>query len=187
MDTIGQAYRTMNMREEAIYFLEKAVALEVNYRIMNNLAILYLQGKEIEKAQEILLVIIEGEKTAGAYNNLAITYLNQGDGEKALELFLTSYEQFPEDTHTISNITSVLTQDNRYEEAIPYYRIIVERQPMDYGAKVELARCLALVNEIEESKEEFNKALKLAEEEKNEEVVIQIKEFLGYLEGSEEE
>jgi tetratricopeptide (TPR) repeat protein len=187
VNTIGQSYKTMDMREEAVNYLEKAVALGVNYKIMNDLAILYLQGNELEKAQKLLLTIIEGEKSAGAYNNLAITYLNQGDGEKALELFLTSYDQFPEDTQTISNIAAVLTQNNRYEEAIPYFRIIAEREPINYGVMIELARCLALVNEVELSKEEFNKALTLAEQEGNEQAITQIKEFLGYLEGNEEE
>ncbi|MHA1911566.1 MAG: tetratricopeptide repeat protein, partial [Candidatus Kariarchaeaceae archaeon] len=187
VNTIGQSYRTLNMREEAVHFLERAVALEVNYKIMNDLAILYLQGNELEEAQKLLLTVIEDEKSAGAYNNLAITYLNQGDGEKALELFLTSHEQFPEDNQTIGNISAVLTQGKRYEEAIPYFRIIAEREPLNYGVIVEIARCLALVGQTEQSKEEFNKALVMAKQEGNEQAIAQIKEFLGYLEGNEEE
>lgn len=143
----------------------------------DNLGIaLYGQGK-IEEAREAFLKSIEiAPDYAEAYNNLGTIYFEQDDKEKAKEYFQRALDLQP--GHPVfrqnmalvdgwippveeapSSAAAFIEQIKGMDKTAEEYKAVLERDPHDTTARVNLANIYLRLNKLDEALEEYKRAL----------------------------
>ena len=119
--------------EEAKENLRKALEIEPrDPACLNDLAVLYSSGKEVEAAIGLLiqLVEIEPENTV-ARRNLAKLYSQTGKIEDALKSYLAVLKITPEDTNTLLALAKVCLHLQKLEDAKFFYNkvLMISKDP----------------------------------------------------------
>ncbi|MDD2235582.1 MAG: tetratricopeptide repeat protein [Kiritimatiellae bacterium] len=117
--------------DQAIVVLEQAqLGDPFNAETFNNLATAYLQRRDMEKAEELLLASLQIQPDYTlSYLNLGLLYLAKGEYQLALNQFEQALPNVANDDNVRNNIGVALLRLGRYAEARDHFQIIVNRNP----------------------------------------------------------
>jgi len=87
---------------------------------------------------------------------MVINSLVEVDPEKAEIYYQEGIEQGGADSHTIKEILEYLLNQERYEEAIPYYNKLIQFEPERYDYRIDLAKVYYLTNQIDSAIDQVN-------------------------------
>jgi tetratricopeptide (TPR) repeat protein len=141
---LAAAYISDKKYKEAFQYLNEALILEPhNYDALNNLAELYGQTGNLDKAISIDQKLLQISPTAAVYNNLGMVYIGKGDWEDAKQSFLKALKSKEADRYSLEiklNLAKVYWYQGRVNEAIKIYQRLMAYFHNDPRAQYELER-----------------------------------------------
>ncbi|MCX8041416.1 MAG: YcaO-like family protein [Thermodesulfobacteriaceae bacterium] len=147
---LGNVYKEMKKKEEAILCYEKALLLSPpepdQVAIFTHLADLYLKKEEFSKVIEIIEKALEIEEIPELYNLLGRTLYKLGNYRDAMEVFLKATELNPSSAIDYANVGYCLKALNFIPSAIIFFRKALALDPDLEGAKKALEWCENLLN-----------------------------------------
>ncbi len=145
---IGTAYWRQRKVREALGYMNKAIEFDPkNVSLRLSLAGFYEQVKMIDRAIEQYKQIIalakntEQARTAEKRLNLALVkaYAAGGDVDTALQLLNSMLEEHPGDPRILQHLGFAYLLANRYEAAVAIYENVLESEPNNDSAHMNLA------------------------------------------------
>ncbi len=117
---IGHAYNLQNQREQAIPYLEKAIALgDSSDRSMRELAGLYLALNQFERAVPAYQHLLKtGPNDVEANSALAFIYAQQGHLDEAIQANQAVLQQLPDDYDSWKNLAILYQQKGQLRESL---------------------------------------------------------------------
>lgn len=117
---IGHAYNLQGQREQALIYLDKAVALGDNSdRVLRELASLYLALNQDERALPIYQQILQAAPNDMEVNSaLAFIYARQGRLDEAIQANQIVLQQSPQDYDSLKNLAILYQQKGQLREAL---------------------------------------------------------------------
>src|SRR5947208_1747944 len=120
-------------------------------RALNSLGVFYYEKQESAKAIETLEQALEYDPgNADVRTNLAMMYLEQQHFEKVLEQ-LDSVSGHEQDQRSLTALAVSTFALGKYDQAVLFYKKLVEQQPADPVLRLTLAVTLQLSGQSEES------------------------------------
>jgi len=120
-------------------------------RALNSLGVFYYEKQESAKAIETLEQALEYDPgNADLRTNLAMMYLEQQHFEKVLEQ-LDSVSGHEQDQRSLTALAVSTFALGKYDQAVLFYKKLVEQQPADPVLRLTLAVTLQLSGQSEES------------------------------------
>ncbi len=161
-DILQQSGRTEEAKEE----YEEALRWGKNdSRILNNLAVTYVNLGEGEKAEEILKEALKvNPKSAIAHNNLGTIYEEMGKAEKAKDEYKKALELNSRYPAAIVNLSSLYEAEGDYKKALEGYQLALSLKPTDEEIKKKIV-VLSRMTRTDEARRWFEEGLSLAKEE----------------------
>ncbi|OGT91547.1 MAG: hypothetical protein A2286_04790 [Gammaproteobacteria bacterium RIFOXYA12_FULL_61_12] len=150
---LGNAYREIGLREEAIRHFRTALRLRQDMpELHNSLGVLYKENDEFSLAElEFREAIRLKPHFPHAQYNLAQLYLSQGDKGKALEQLQAAIRSDPVYTDAYLAMARIYKDMSIAEKAYPLYQELVTNNPGDWSVMMEYAVVLQQMGRIEES------------------------------------
>lgn len=117
---IGHAYNLQNQREQAVPYLEKAIALgDSSDRPMRELAGLYLALNQFERALAAYQhLLTTNPNDVEANSALAFIYAQQGRLDEAIQANQLVLQQSPQDYDSLKNLAILYQQKGQLREAL---------------------------------------------------------------------
>jgi len=136
---LGVSYSRLGRNKEAIQILEKVIALDPSYAsAYSNIGSVYLSMGRYRLAEERFQRAIEIDpRLAFAWNGLGVVYASTGREQDAISAWKRTVELDGRQYDTLYNLGRLLTQMNRFGEAIPYLERFAQGAPQDrYGSDI---------------------------------------------------
>jgi len=129
----GDILQQKGKLQEALGEYEKAFRWGKNdSRLLNNLAVTYINLGENEKAKEILEQVFESDpKNAVAHNNLGTIYEELGETKKAVEEYKKALESNNKYLGAVVNLAALYEKEGNFEKAFEGYQIALSLKPSD--------------------------------------------------------
>lgn len=90
--------------------------------VSNLLGLIYLQKKELEKAQQLFTDAVAGFSCAEFYQNLGLVYYNKKDYPNSMECFSKAIDFEKNNVDFIRNFAKMAKQSGQIEYAIDFYK-----------------------------------------------------------------
>ena len=144
----GTACMAMKKFEEAVDFLEKAIALNPKHaQLYNNLGTCYVTVGTLDKAYENFLKASELEpQNSITYFNIGSVLQLQNKHKEACEFFKKAYTLEPQDNYLVALALSEVKSE-QMEEAIKHYKLLVAHHPEKHNFQYNLACCYDAVGQ----------------------------------------
>ncbi|MDD3276850.1 MAG: tetratricopeptide repeat protein [Kiritimatiellales bacterium] len=118
---LGTLYLQNDEYALAAQHLEKALAEEENFDVVNNLGSAYIGAEEYDKAEKNLKRALElRPENPGCYKNLAALYRKMGRDNEAIYNFEKYFDMQPGDLDTMQAYGLYLTKIGRWKEAADF-------------------------------------------------------------------
>ena len=162
--SLGLAYQALRRFPDAERELQHAVYLRPGYWVGHAyLARLYqVQGRQEAAVTQFREVIAAAPESVYGYNNLGTTYVLLERNDEARETFERSLAIEP-NYFAFSNLGTIHFQSSRFADAIAMYRNALALDDSDYTLWGNLAYACASVDQPEEARRGFERAVELAE------------------------
>jgi tetratricopeptide (TPR) repeat protein len=133
---------------------QEKIIREAASRSLNSLGVFYYEDRQYAKAIRILEDALKYDSTSENIRiNLAMVYLQQGEFEKIIETLDSSFKISQPDQRSLTALAVANFALGNYDQAIPYYEKLVERDPKDLLLRLKLAGAYKLSgNEAEKEK-----------------------------------
>jgi len=140
---LGRVYLKLGNLNEALQCFEKALNINSNEDDINYyMGVVYYKLDKYEKAKEFYQKSINlNGKQSEAHLNLGMCYLRLKNYEKALEEFNNAYVNDNDCLDAIYNKGIALISMSRYNEALDNLLILLNRNPNDIEAMMDIAHC----------------------------------------------
>lgn len=117
---IGHAYNLQGQREQALLYLDKAVALgDKSDRVLRELASLYLALNQDERALPVYQQLLQAAPNDVEVNSaLAFIYARQGRLDEAIQANQAVLQQSPQDYDSLKNLAILYQQKGQLREAL---------------------------------------------------------------------
>ncbi len=163
---LGKAYVRNDQLDEAVFALEKAVALDPNYENVNDhvlLMQLYYEQGEVDKALNGTMEILSKDPTnSDAVKVAAFCYNEKGQTEKALEYYRGMIENEPDNPDLIFNLGLLYEEIEQYDKAAEQFEKVVQLSPQDEEAMLQAAKVyLEFTEDFDKAVEKYRMALAL--------------------------
>jgi protein O-mannosyl-transferase len=180
-NSLGNALRKLGRSKEAIEQYEKALQLNPALSMAHfNLGNIFLQEKRPQNAIEHFQQVLQMQpENFEAYANLGIAFAQTGRLPEAAEYFRLALRQNPNDPGIHRNLGNALMQTGRPNEAIEQFKQAVRIKPDYIDAYFLLASAYASLNQSDEAIAAAQKALNLAQAEKQTALARQIEDWLN--------
>ncbi len=127
-----------------------------------NLGIVYFKLRDLQKAEQHFLKVIEGQPdNSTAYAHLGSIYSELGRHQEAISMFEKAIEYDPDNAFVYYSLARTYSKLGRYHESIPYYLKAVELNPLDSYAHNNLGLAYLECGKIESAIKHFLKAADL--------------------------
>lgn len=139
---LGRLYYLQDDYEASLaaYTKIQELSAEGSPELWNNLGLLYVKMKNIEKAKEVYEKALSIRSDyPEAYYNFGLLFFKTKEFEKAQTYFEKAISVRPEYSQAYYNLARVFAQLNRHEEAIEAYKKVLELSPDKVKAKLNLA------------------------------------------------
>ena len=150
----------------------------------------------------ILKILEKGDFGVDKYNESYQSFVEKQHRKEGLDILTAAHEKFPDDTVGIfqleammplcfsyyksktdgififnvilNNLASCYAFYKDYSRASIYFKKLVELDPEDEGVMGTYGRVLAMSGKVEEAKDQLRKALQIAEEKNQEQLIEQV-------------
>lgn len=141
---VGESFYQMGRYRDALRYLSRAVEHEPqNLRFLNRLATVYSADGQIDAALARFDALLQANpKFEEGYNNRGFTRVAQGDLQGAEADFRAALALNPNIEQALANLTSLLYNTNRKDEARHYMQRLLRLRP-DHPPYQQLARLLS--------------------------------------------
>jgi len=127
---LGDAYRDIGKKEEAILWYKKAIEIDPNYaEVYNNLGNIYKDIKKEEAIASYKKAIELNPNYAEAYNNLGNIYKDIDKKEEAIALYKEAIKENPDFAAAYNNLGFTYYDIGKREEAITSYKKAIKIYP----------------------------------------------------------
>lgn len=142
---LGIAHQLLHRLDEAVICLQRAVALAPrNGEIKLALAHALLSRGDVAEARAIVEAAVQQEPgNARASLQLGTIDLALGDRSSAQVLLLRALELAPDDPDTLRNLSALMLERSRFDEALSFAERAHLRAPLDTAGLLHLAYCQA--------------------------------------------
>jgi tetratricopeptide (TPR) repeat protein len=159
----GLAHAFLGQFEEAIGFLQKAVALSPNAAMLrNNLGNVYAQAGKLEAAQDAYHHAIRmNPESPFPYIGLGNVLVKQGHHREAVRAFGQALDRDATLAFAYTGLGTALQHLGRLEDALEAYRQAVSLDPEDVATMTNLGEVLAVLNDPSGAIQAFQHAIRL--------------------------
>jgi tetratricopeptide (TPR) repeat protein len=139
--SMGLVQELMGKTGDAIETYRKVAALNPhNFEIIQHLAQLYIQQNDLDNALALFQRLLDADpENHDAQVKIGLIYSERKQYEKAAEYFAAAAHALPEDLKVRHYLASSLIAAGRYEDALKEYTVILERDPDDIDAILQIA------------------------------------------------
>lgn len=121
-----------------------------NVRVLNNLANLYAERGDPERAENFWTRAVEADPTQPApYHNLGNLARDRGEPEEAEQLYLTAISVDERFHYAYRNLVALYLEQRRFEESAQLLAKLLELQPTDASVYYVFAQLMSVVGENE--------------------------------------
>jgi tetratricopeptide (TPR) repeat protein len=160
---LGVTYMDMHSLELAETELHTAVSLfPLNSNARNALGKLYLDEGRTAEAEEQFRQSVESEPNIMGYGQLGLIYWGRGDVKLAEQEWRAALRLAPNDTSILNNLGLACTEQERYAEAVSFFRKAIELKPDDPSPHSNLGIAYEKTGQKASAEAEFRAALSLA-------------------------
>lgn len=157
---LGFKYYDSGNFELSIPLFNKAYEIEPEENHLINIAICYIQTKNIQKAIEILEAIIEKNPHSFlAYFNLGTAYSRNKEYKKSIQCILTALKIEPKHKGLYYNLAINYRDLSEFEKSIESFEKEIELFPESQDAYKELGLLYASINQFEKAISVFKRAI----------------------------
>lgn len=161
--TIGQIYKVQEKDSEAEKAFQKALTIKPDSEeAMTELALIYSEKGEGEKAAELLRKVAEKNPNPRALTYLAGTYEQMKDYAKAAETLQRVLTLVPENEELRRALAQNLTLAGKLDEAVKLYREFVEEDERDWQSQLRIAQIYRSQGKFPEARRELDKAKEIS-------------------------
>jgi len=160
---LGRLYYLQNNYEESLFNYNKVKELSESPspELWNNLGLLYMKMKNIDKAKEVYAKALNIRKNyPEVYYNLGLLYLKSKNFEKAQMYFEKAISMRPEYPQAYYNLALIFAEEKQHEKAIESYIQVLKYNPNKVKAKLNLAVQYSKIEDYENAKIIYRKILK---------------------------
>lgn len=142
---LGIAHQLLHRLDDAVICLQRAAALAPrNGEIKLSLAHALLSRGDVTEARAITEAAVQHEPcNAHAFLQLGTIDLALGDRSSAEVLLLRALELAPDDPDTLRNLSALMLERSRFDEALSFAERAHLRAPLDTAGLLHLAYCRA--------------------------------------------
>lgn len=154
VNNLGALYYTAGRLPESIHFFEQGIRKDPkNFQVRYNLGTLYCLNRSFDLAKSQLSQaksLLPADPAIN--NNLALTLLNlENNSDGAVELFSDLTNKYTTFDIAFHNYAHILTQQEKYDEAITYYEQALVKNNNSIVTLNDLACCYYKKGDIEKS------------------------------------
>lgn len=131
-DLLGVLYYQINDFVSAESFIKKSIELEPRLYYLENLAKVYLDKGDCDKAISIYEDLVKHNPNYENYFNLAMAYKNNHNWKQAKTAYYKALEVNPKGYESYFNLAYLALNDNNPDEAIKCYKKALEINPQDW-------------------------------------------------------
>ncbi len=133
----------MNVWSHSVRLWEHTIDINpASWLAFNNLASIYEQNGQPQKAIELYVRSAEINPRAEPYGRSAVMYIDMGEYEKALPLLDRALEMEPRNLQTLINKGHILSRLGRNEKALDTYRTVLRIDPQNPSARQSILRLI---------------------------------------------
>lgn len=144
-------------------FYKQILAYNPNsFRALNNLAVLYFDTEQFEKAIDGFKKVLEIKPDDfHAFHNLGMAYAQIGQKDLAKEYYGKAIKVNPKDTSTYYNLANLYREEGDLNQAIYFYKKSIDVNPNYYFAYNNLANIYSEQRDYQKAIEFYKKAIKI--------------------------
>ncbi len=163
-------------RSNAFRYYKKTIAQNPEFsKALVNLAALYIENGEDDKAKMILDMLLEKEpQNIDANVNMGIFFLKKGDYEKAEKMLLNAFEGDKNNITVLVNLAYLNEIQNRMEQALKYYEHILVNDQDNARALLSAAHILEKEKKYQHALQYYRKSLDTKEVSKSQNFTMKI-------------
>jgi tetratricopeptide (TPR) repeat protein len=156
---ITSVLQNLNYYEQLIPYMEKLIEMEPEFKAhLYDMAYAYEKIEEYENSIKYYLKYLEEEPFSdSAWYNLGIIY-------NKLESYDFALAINSQNTFAVFNKGNILSNLERYSDAIPVYHEYLENEPESFEAMTYLAECYEKIGEVIMARKYYQEAIELAPE-----------------------
>ena len=129
--------------------------------VSNLLGLIYLQTKQLDKAEKYFEIAIKGFPCAEFYQNLGLVFFNQKLYEKAMDCFSKAIEFEPNNVDFIRNFAKMAKKTGQTQKAIEFYEKSLKIEPQDEVGLNNLGLLYEKLHDYKTAKVCYQKSLKV--------------------------
>ncbi|MBS4759900.1 MAG: tetratricopeptide repeat protein [Clostridium sp.] len=129
--------------------------------VSNLLGLIYLQKKQLEKAEHCFIDAVMGFPCAEFYQNLGLVYYNKKDYPKSMECFSKAINFEKNNVDFIRNFAKMAKQSGQTEYAIDFYKKSLEIEPDDEVGLNNLGLLYEQLHDYKQAKTLYQQSLKV--------------------------
>ncbi len=129
--------------------------------VSNLLGLIYLQTKQLDKAEKYFEIAIKGFPCAEFYQNLGLVFFNQKLYEKAMDCFSKAIEFEPNNVDFIRNFAKMAKKTGQTKKAIEFYEKSLKVEPHDEIGLNNLGLLYEKLHDYKTAKSCYQKSLKV--------------------------
>ena len=164
MYTVGKVYMEMELEQKAIYYYQKAVALDATKPVwMFELGMLYFVTDNYKNA-----VIFFNKATALGFTqsaefteNLGYAYLYSGDFEKGEKILLTMHNKKRGDKDIMRDLAQAYYEHKMYDKSLEFCQKLMELDIKDGKALYQAGMCFQKKGDVERGAQMCDRAIEL--------------------------
>ena len=131
-DLLGLLYYQVKELFDAEMCIKKAIEIEPNLYYIENLALVYMQKGEFNKAIELYNELLKHKQKYEYWFNLAMSYKNLKEWDKAKEAYYKAIELNPKSHESYFNLAYLCFNENNPQGAVDCYKKALEINPEDW-------------------------------------------------------
>ena len=131
-DLLGLLYYQVKELFDAEMCIKKAIEIEPNLYYIENLALVYMQKGEFNKALELYNELLKHKQKYEYWFNLAMSYKNLKEWDKAKEAYYKAIELNPKSHESYFNLAYLCFNENNPQGAVDCYKKALEINPEDW-------------------------------------------------------
>jgi tetratricopeptide (TPR) repeat protein len=147
----GLCLLNLGKPDEALYYIDKSIALNPEGFMAYYLKAFYYLGKEdVEKAENFFKISIKNRINNGdAHAELGSIYLEKGLSSMAIDSYLKALEFGNTQARTFTNLGVAYINNQNYETALNYLNAAINKDPSYLPAYKSMAECFERYGDME--------------------------------------
>ena len=159
---LGQLYTVKHQPDKAEAEFKSAQAIEPESEdVVLNLARLYAESGDIQKAVQVVEAVPESDRTPKMEFTLGAAYDQLKQPKDAIAAYQRSEDMEPGDPRTIDALAQALFNNNQFDEALKQYQELAEADPENNAPPIRISEIQRRQGKYEDALNTIEKALKI--------------------------